>query len=133
MKEIRIHARAHEPNPAILNQDSSGFLPKEGSTGAASSRARAIFKAGNPRKPNDLQKSTIDPVLTPQVRAKSEIDWVMSCSGSLRIPSVTRRCARFRVGNIPRSKGNTFGACPRTARSRIASLSAGSAFCFAAS
>src|SRR5438874_13512495 len=82
------------------------FLPVKGSTGSASSRASRIFSAGNPVKPRDLQKLTTDPALIPHLSAKSDIDWVMNCSGSSRIALAICRCARFRVGNRPPIQGN---------------------------
>src|SRR6266567_3442462 len=76
-----------------------------GNTGAASSRARRIFRAGNPLRPSDLQKPTTDPALTPHLSASSEIDWVMNCSGSSRIAFAICRCVRLRVGDRPRIHG----------------------------
>jgi hypothetical protein len=60
-----------------------------------------------------LQKITIDPALTPQSAANSEMEWEMNCSGSPATASAIRRCARLRVGSMPWINGinATFGRC----------------------
>src|ERR1035437_4692256 len=81
------------------------LLSPESNTGSLNSLAMAILSAGKPLKPNDLQKITIDPALTPYSAANSEMEWETNCSGSSRTASAIRRWARLRLGSMPWSSG----------------------------